>query len=117
MSDKTNTPEPNVFELINVVTRQTDYDNDTALEKLQHHNYDPISVIRDFMGPQKVSENKVSDNKTLNQRVYHEMRTMLDTANATYRAKKEREEELEKQMEQNLQNKRQEHANKIQQIE
>lgn len=52
------------------------------------------------MGPKKEVSNNISENKTLNQRVYHEMRTMLDTANATYRAKKEREEELENQMRQ-----------------
>ncbi len=100
MNKETKNNIPNVLEMINIITRQTDYDEDTALEKLKDNNYDPISVIRNFMGPKKEVSNNISENKTLNQRVYHEMRTMLDTANATYRAKKEREEELENQMRQ-----------------
>ena len=100
MNKETKNILPNVLEMINIITRQTDYDEDTALEKLKDNNYDPISVIRNFMGPKKEVSNNISENKTLNQRVYHEMRTMLDSANATYRAKKEREEELENQMRQ-----------------
>jgi hypothetical protein len=92
--------EPNVFNLINIITRQTDYDNDTALDKLQEHCYDPIAVIRDFMAP-KSTKPKINptpnpcENKTTNQKVYQEMRYMLDAANASYRKKKELEEELE----------------------
>ena len=100
MNKETKNNIPNVLEMINIIIRQTDYDEDTALEKLQNNNYDLISVIRNFMGPKKEVSINISENKTLNQRVYHEMGTMLDTANATYRAKKEREEELENQMRQ-----------------
>ena len=92
MSEKLNKDKTNVFNLVNLVTGQTDYDNDTALDKLSKHNYDPIAVIRDFMGPKKEIKT-VNDNKTLNQRVYQEMRSMLDTANAAYRVKKDKEEE------------------------
>ena len=97
MSKNPQEKNPNVFDLINIVTRQTDYTNDTALDQLQENNYDPIAVIRKFMEPQSTPVIKKPEEKTLNQRVYHEMRSMLDTANAAYRAKKEREEEMEKQ--------------------
>jgi hypothetical protein len=92
MNEKLNKEKTNVLYLVSLVTGQTDYDNETALDKLSEYNYDPIAVIRDFMGPKKDIKT-VNDNKTLNQRVYQEMRSMLDTANAAYREKKDKEEE------------------------
>ena len=92
MNEKLNKEKTNVLYLVSLVTGQTDYDNETALDKLSEYNYDPIAVIRDFMGPKKEIKT-VNDNKTLNQRVYQEMRSMLDIANAAYREKKDKEEE------------------------
>ena len=70
--------------------RQTDYTEEQALEKLQKHNSDAMAVIREFMGGGKKIIN--TENKSVNQQIYGEIRTFMDTAAATYKAKKEREE-------------------------
>ena len=38
----------NVLNLIDIVVRQTDYDNEKALEQLEKFEYDPIKVIRNI---------------------------------------------------------------------
>ena len=85
----------NTNELVDIVQRQTDYDRDTALLKLQEEEFDPIAVIRKYMNPDKKVFIEKAPPATTNQRMYKEIRTMLDTANATYRAKKEAEESNE----------------------
>tara|TARA_B110000967_G_C18311476_1_gene283230 strand:+ start:60 stop:329 length:270 start_codon:yes stop_codon:yes gene_type:complete len=82
----------NVLTLIDIVVRQTDYDNEKALEQLEKFEYDPIKVIRNYMNPEQKVFYTQSTPKTTNQRVYKEIRTMLDTANAAYRKKKDKEE-------------------------
>lgn len=82
----------NVLNLIDIVVRQTDYDNEKALEQLEKFEYDPIKVIRNYMNPEKKVFFTHSTPKTTNQRIYKEIRTMLDTANAAYRKKKDEEE-------------------------
>lgn len=79
-------------ELVDVVQRQTDYDKETALSKLQEYNFDPIMVIRNYMNPDQKVFIKKNTPTTTNQKVYKEIRTMLDSANAAYREKKEAEE-------------------------
>ena len=74
------------------MTGQTDYDNETALDRLQECEYDPLTVIRNFMNPNKDTISKSVPEKTTNQKMFQEMRYMLDEANATYRRKKELEE-------------------------
>ena len=83
----------NVLDLIDIVMRQTDYDSEKALEKLERFDFDPITVIRDYMNPEKKVFYEESVPKTTNQKMYKEIRTMLDTANAAYRKKKEEEED------------------------
>ena len=82
----------NVDELISIVVRQTDYDKDNALEKLKEFNFDPIEVIRNYMNPTKKVFYKKSAPETTNQKMYKEIRTMLDSANAAYRKKQEENE-------------------------
>ena len=38
-------------ELVQVVMRQTDYDETKAREKLQEHKYDVAQTIREYMNP------------------------------------------------------------------
>ena len=82
----------NVVDLVDIVVRQTDYNNDMALEKLNEYNFDPVEVIRNYMNPTKKVFYKTTQPETTNQRVYKEIRTMLDSANATYRKKEEEKE-------------------------
>ena len=81
-----------VTNLVNIVMRQTDYDHQTALTKLQNNKYDPLIVIREYMNPQKKNYKRDPVVLTTNQQVYKEIRTMLDTAEKTYRDKIEDEQ-------------------------
>lgn len=83
----------NVLNLIDIVVRQTDYDNEKALEQLEKFEYDPIKVIRNYMNPEQKVFYTQPTPKTTNQRMYKEIRTMLDTANASYRKKQDANED------------------------
>lgn len=92
--EKINTEEisKNVLELVEIVMRQTDYSKEESVLKLQQFEYDPLKVIRNFMNPENKVFYKETVPTTTNQMMYREIRTMLDTANANYRKKKELEE-------------------------
>tara|TARA_Y100000389_G_C17184452_1_gene375661 strand:+ start:175 stop:462 length:288 start_codon:yes stop_codon:yes gene_type:complete len=92
--EKINTDEisKNVLELVEIVMRQTDYSKEESVLKLQENEYDPLKVIRSFMNPENKVFYKETVPTTTNQMMYREIRTMLDTANANYRKKKELEE-------------------------
>jgi hypothetical protein len=94
--EKINTEEisKNVLELVEIVMRQTDYTKEQSVLKLQEYEYDPLKVIRNFMNPENKVYYKESVPSTTNQMVYKEIRFMLDTANASYRRKKELEEKM-----------------------
>lgn len=62
-------------ELCEKVMRQTDYTPDLAREKLIEFNMDLVSVIRDYLKPPPKAEEPI---KTLNQRIYQEIRTFMD---------------------------------------
>ena len=83
-----------MLELVEIVLRQTDYTKEDAIVKLQENDYDPLKVIRNFMNPQNKVFYKKSVPTTTNQMMYREIRSMLDTANANYRKKKEQEEDV-----------------------
>uniref|UniRef100_A0A6C0BXF3 Uncharacterized protein n=1 Tax=viral metagenome TaxID=1070528 RepID=A0A6C0BXF3_9ZZZZ len=76
-----------VRELVNIVMRQTDYDAETSLSKLQINDYDPLIVIREYMNPSKENLNRDKKKLTTNQLVYKEIRTMLDCAEKARRDK------------------------------
>tara|TARA_Y100000591_G_C21802301_1_gene682771 strand:- start:896 stop:1180 length:285 start_codon:yes stop_codon:yes gene_type:complete len=85
-----------ITELVDIVLRQTNYNKETALQKLEEFEYDPLKVIRNYMNPDNKVYYTKNEPKTTNQLMYKEIRTMLDSANAKYRKKKEDEEEAEK---------------------
>jgi hypothetical protein len=62
--------------LCEMVTRQTDYDEDTALAKLKEFDMDVEAVVRDYLGPAPRTR---SPRKSLNQRIYREIRGFMDT--------------------------------------
>ena len=80
----------------NIVMRQTDYDEETADEKLTIHNYDVVAVVRDFMNPiPLVTDTNNSVVESVNQQIYGEIRGMMDNASWKYRKNKEYEEKKE----------------------
>lgn len=77
---------PDMTEKIQMIQRQTDYDENTAREKLIQHNGDPIKVIKDFMG---ISDKKDTVKKSLNQEIYRQLRSKLDNSIKDYNVKQE----------------------------
>jgi hypothetical protein len=75
-------------EVIDLICRQTDYDTDTAAAKLREHGGDVVPVIREFMGGAK---RKVTAPPSTNQKVFHEIRGMMDDAAKRHRENKESE--------------------------
>lgn len=78
-------------EQIDMILRQTNYNKETAEQKLKDHTGDILSVIREYMGPSRVNK-PCSNMRSVNQQIYKEIRGMMDEASKTYEAKKERGE-------------------------
>jgi len=97
--------------LSNLVMRQTDYDKETAIEKLKEYKGDIMAIIREYMGPSKKPEE--NNPKTTNQVIMKEIRTLMDDAASKYRIKKDLEEKR-KLMIERLMNKQKEARKKLQ---
>ncbi len=67
---------------IQVILRQTDYTQEKAREKLQEFDYNEIAVIKDYFG---ITEKKPPAIKSVNQAIYKQLRTHLDSAMNDYR--------------------------------
>lgn len=72
-------------DVVELVMRQTDYDEEKAMAKLEEHNGEVVSLIREHMGGSKYTK---PSPKTTNQTVFSEIRGMMDDAASRYRAEK-----------------------------
>ena len=97
MGDKTASSYEPITETVHqqiteIIKRQTDYDDETIKNKLIEYNNNVIDIIREFMNPTNKSllKNTITP-KTTNQKVYYEIRKLMDDANTAYRKKKELE--------------------------
>jgi hypothetical protein len=88
-------------ELIDMVIRQTDYNQETAEQKLLEFNNDIMAVIRDYMKPTGTgtgsnSTMQVNINTDIkcskNQQIYKEIRCMMDNASRSYEEKKAKQQ-------------------------
>ena len=75
--------------LIEMVMRQTNYNYEQAEEELKKNNNNYIIVIREAMGIKKETNNTVT---SINQGIYKEIRTLMDTRDTTARINKEMKE-------------------------
>lgn len=83
-------------EKINIITRQTDYDNDTAYEKFKEADGDHIQVIKNYMG---ITEKKAPVIKSVNQEIYRQLRYKMDNSIRDYNLKQQ--EKLAKEIDKN----------------
>ena len=74
---------------IQVILRQTDYSEDKAREKLQQFGYNEIAVIKDYFG---ITEKKAPPIKSVNQAIYKQLRSHLDSSMKDYRDRVEKGE-------------------------
>jgi hypothetical protein len=76
-------------ENIQLILRQTDYNEQQAKEKLIDYNNDPLKVIRAYLG---ITEKKALPVKSVNQEIYKQLRYKLDGAMRDYQERIEKGE-------------------------
>lgn len=94
--------------LINVVMRQTDYDEKMAEAKLEEYNYDVMGVVRNYMNPDYINNTQNNEDTivtNVHQQKFIEIRKMMDDASNRHRKQKEMEE-YRQQMQQQYINQR-----------
>jgi hypothetical protein len=74
---------------IDIIIRQTDYTKEKALEKLHQFDFDEIRVIKDYFG---IKDKKTPQIKSVNQAIYAQLRSHLDTAMRDYNVRVEKGE-------------------------
>ena len=72
-----------VDKYVKIVMSQTNYTEEEARQKLQLFNCDYMRVLKDYMG---IPEKEVKA-KSLNQEIYKQIRTKLDSSMKEYREK------------------------------
>ncbi len=80
-------------ELIKMIMRQTDYDEEKVLERLKYWKYNSLFVIKEYLNPdflKKKEEKKIS----LDQRMRGEMRRFCDRGQRIYDIKKKISERM-----------------------
>ena len=95
--------EKRLDEICKMIMRQTDYSYDESKERLVKENYDYLKVIKKYMAndTEDATETKKSEPKTVNQKIYSELRGFMDNTAEQYEKRKrkaEKIEELKKQM-------------------
>lgn len=84
-------------ESVNMVCRQTDYDENTAREKLEKADYNYEVVLNEFYGiTNKKTESSINSNMTTNQQIYGEIRNLMDIGSRKFRADQENAEQHKK---------------------
>jgi alpha/beta superfamily hydrolase len=81
-------------EEIEKIMRQTNYTKEESMNKLTEHNYDTLSVIREYMGIKTKEEKRT---KTIQQEMYALMRKKIDISHFYDK----QNEKLAKEIEQN----------------
>ena len=85
--------------LVDLVVRQTDYDEDKSMIKLIEWNYNYINVIKEYMNPNFRSVKKKENTGTKNQMIYGEIRNFMDDVNKQALCRKRQKEKMEKKRE------------------
>ena len=78
-----------IDEKIQMVMRQTSYNEDIAREKLIENDFDEIATIKSYLG---IPKKKVSHVKSINQEIYKQLRIKLDSNMQDYKDRAEKGE-------------------------
>jgi len=90
MSDNISLVETDqIDEKIQKVMRQTDYSENVAREKLKEHNFDEIATIKAYLG---ITEKKALPVKSINQEIYKQLRSRLNSNMKDYQSRVEKGE-------------------------
>jgi len=85
--------------LLELIMRQTDYDEEMAKIKLVQWNNNYLHVIKEYMNPNFQEQNKEDVKTTKNQMIYGEIRNFMDDVNRHALWKKRQKEQMEKKRE------------------
>ena len=86
-------------EVVNMVCRQTDYDENTAREKLKNADYNYEIVLNEFYGISSKKSDSTHSNNTTNQQIYGEIRNLMDIGARKFRTDQENAEKYKNTME------------------
>ena len=90
MSDNISLVETDqIDEKIQKIMRQTDYSENVAREKLKEHNFDEIATIKAYLG---ITEKKALPVKSVNQEIYKQLRSRLNSNMKDYQSRVEKGE-------------------------
>jgi len=85
--------------LIELIMRQTDYDEETAALKLVKWNNNYLHVIKEYMNPNFQEKTEENVKTTKNQMIYGEIRNFMDGVNRHALWRKKQKEQMEKKRE------------------
>jgi glucan phosphorylase len=85
--------------LIDLIMRQTDYDEETANIKLAQWNNNYLNVIKEYMNPNFQEKPKEEKKTTKNQMIYGEIRNFMDDVNRQALWRKRQKIQMEKKRE------------------
>lgn len=71
---------------VEIIMKQTNYTYNQACEKLSQHQFDKLQVIREYLDIIPKTE-KNTHIKSINQEIYKQIRTELDTVMSNYNKK------------------------------
>ena len=79
-------------QIIQLVQRQTNYDRETIIKKLEKWDKNYLYVIKEYMNPDfDPNKKKEKKSNSKNQMVFSEIRSFMDTANRQYKERKKQE--------------------------
>jgi hypothetical protein len=78
-----------IDEQIQIIMRQTDYNEDFARKKLVENNYDHLIVIKKYFGISDKKETYINK-KNLNQEIFKQIRFKLDSSMREYKDRSEK---------------------------
>jgi len=79
-------------EIIQIVCRQTELTEEEARERLEKEQYNHMKVLNDYFGFKEIKpENKSS----INQQIYGEIRSLMDTSSRNFRMEQENAQRIQ----------------------
>jgi len=80
-------------DLIQVVCRQTELTEEEARERLETEKYNYMKVLNDYFGFKQV---KLENKSSINQQIYGEIRSLMDTSARNFRMEQEKAQYIQK---------------------
>ena len=79
----------NLDNLVQIIINQTNYDEETAVVKLEKWNGDYISVIKEYLNP-NFAEKKAPPIKSVNQQMMSQIRNFMDNMAKEHQKRKDK---------------------------